>query len=121
MNDGVESTPAVDDYLRAADLLAAPSRREGLSNAVLEAMASGLPVIACRIPGVTDYAIGDEGSGLLTPAGDATALAEALDGLLTDEPRRRRMSAEARRRAEERFDIRRVAARHLAVYRELAT
>jgi len=115
----VDATDRIEDWLRAADLLAAPSRREGLPNAVLEAMACGLPVVAARLPGVTDFAIEDGASGRLVPPGDAAALAVALDELLRDEGQRRRFGAAARHRAEERFDLRVVARAYDALYREL--
>ena len=64
-------------YLTAADVFVMPSRQEGFSNAVLEAMASGLPVIATDVGGNAEAVMHGEG-GLIVPAGDSTALAKAI-------------------------------------------
>jgi glycosyltransferase involved in cell wall biosynthesis len=117
----IEHTPDVDAYLRAADVFAAPSRREGLSNALLEAMASGLAVVASRLEGVTAGPLLDGTSGLLVPPDDVAALAYRLEAVLTDPALRRRLGVAARARAEEAFGIDGVAARYLDLYRELAS
>jgi glycosyltransferase involved in cell wall biosynthesis len=116
----IESTDHIEDWLRAADVLAAPSRREALSNAVLEAMACGLPVIASLLPGVTDFAIENGVSGRLVPPGNAEALSAALMEVVNDPDRRRRLGAHARSRAEAGFDLASVARQYLTLYRELA-
>ena len=85
----------------AADLLVHPSRREGAPNAILEAMAAGLPVVATAIPSAREL-LGED-AGCLVPPEDAPALATALAELLADAPRRARLGEAARRRAEERF------------------
>ena len=53
----VEHTSSIEQYYRAADIFVLPSKREGLPNALLEAMACGLPSIVSRLPGVTDSVI----------------------------------------------------------------
>lgn len=93
--------------LRAADLLVMPSSREGLSLAVLEAMAHGVPPVVSDGPGNPD-AVGD--AGVVFPAGDAGALEEALARLAADAGERRRLGATARSRAEEQFSLERFLA-----------
>jgi glycosyltransferase involved in cell wall biosynthesis len=73
----------VEDYFRAADVFALPSRREGLPVALLEAMACELPCVASRLPGSTDTIIDDGANGLLVPPGDVAAFAAAVDRILS--------------------------------------
>jgi glycosyltransferase involved in cell wall biosynthesis len=89
-------------YLSAADVAAKPSRTEGFSVAIIEAMACGLPVVATDASGVAD-ALGHPPAGLVVPREDAAALAKAFVRLLDDEPLRRTLGERARRRAEEAF------------------
>ena len=84
------------DYYRAADVFVLPSRREGLPVALLEAMASGLPCVASRLPGSTDVMIADGENGLLVPVGDTDAFARAIAGLLRDRARAAMLGAAAR-------------------------
>ncbi len=82
---GVVRVGAVTDvrpWLAAADLVVLPSRWEGLSLASLEALATGRPVVASRVPGLSD-AVG-EGTGALVPPEDEAALACAVVARLTD-------------------------------------
>jgi phosphatidylinositol alpha 1,6-mannosyltransferase len=83
---------------RSADLLAHASEVEAQGISLLEAMAAGLPVVAAAAGAVSET-VAHEESGLLVPVGDAAAMAVAIDRVLTDEPLRRRLGAEARRRA----------------------
>lgn len=115
----VEATDHIEEYLRAADVFAAPSRREGLSNALLEALASGLAVVAARIEGVTTEAILDGETGFLVPPDDPASLAARLGALVADEALRGKLGAAARRRAESRYGIEAVAAQYLRLYRDL--
>jgi glycosyltransferase involved in cell wall biosynthesis len=69
--------------LKTADLFVFPSRTEGLPNALLEAMAAGLPIVATGVPGCRDL-IRDEETGLLVPYGDTRPLAAAMKKLLAD-------------------------------------
>jgi glycosyltransferase involved in cell wall biosynthesis len=71
----------VPEYLRAADLFVLPSLQEGLPNALLEAMASGAPVVATRIGGVTDVVEPDRTAILVEP-GDPGKLAKGLGEML---------------------------------------
>lgn len=81
----------------AADLFVLPSRYEGYGIVYAEALAHGLPVIACHVGPIPDLVC--EEAALLVPPGDTEALSEALDLLLRDPTLRARMSTAARRRA----------------------
>jgi len=83
-------------------LLAVPSRKESFGMAALEAMAYGLPVVGTEVGGLPEV-IEDKVTGLLVPAGDADALAEALIRLLEDPGLCRRFGEAGRARAEARF------------------
>jgi len=79
-----------------------PSRAEGMSNALLEYMAAGRPIVATAVGGNTELV--EHGvHALLVPPDDPGALARAIDRLLADRPLACRMGAAARRRARERF------------------
>ncbi len=100
--DSITVTGPVDDAAltraySAADLFVLPSRYEGYGLVYAEALAYGLPVIACEVGPVPDL-LGD-GAALLVPPGDVSALDGALTLLLEDPSRRARMSAAACRRA----------------------
>ena len=107
----------VSGLLAEADLYVLASRCEGFGLALVEAMASGLPVVATRTQGPGE--IVEEGSGLLVPPGDAGALAAALERLIADPALARALGAAAARRAAA-FDIRRLRDGYHALYRELA-
>jgi len=87
------------DAYAAADLFVLPSRYEGYGVVYAEALAHGLPVIACDVGPVPEL-VGEE-AALLVPPGDVEELSGALDLLLRDAALRDRMSAAARRRAGE--------------------
>lgn len=105
--------------LETADAFLLPSRYEGMSNAALEAMEAGLPVL-CTACGGIDLAV-REGAGWVCAAGDAASLAEALEKMLsaTDEEWLARGRA-ARSIVEQRFRIEEVAAHNLERLRALA-
>lgn len=77
------STEEVANWMTAADVITLPSYREGCPNVVIEALASGRPVVATRVGGIPELM--DDTSGRLVPAKDADALASALDQVL-DQP-----------------------------------
>jgi glycosyltransferase involved in cell wall biosynthesis len=99
---GVQADPST--WLRAMDVFVFPSRREGSPNAVLEAMATGLPIVATAIGGVIDL-LEEDGAGVLVQPDDADALAGALIRVLGDPLLRQDLSQRARRRAVERFSL----------------
>jgi len=89
--------------------------REGLSNVVLEAMASGVPVVATRVSSIEE-AVEDQVSGLLVPQKNPAALAAAVGRLLDDPGLAERMAQIARRVVEERFDRRSCAHSFAALF-----
>jgi glycosyltransferase involved in cell wall biosynthesis len=99
-----EDIPAL---LAAADLFVLPSHQESFSNALLEAMAHGLPVIATAVGGNTEI-VEDGVSGILVPPRDPAALGEAMIRLLRDPASARRMGQEARARVAKRFCLQRM-------------
>jgi glycosyltransferase involved in cell wall biosynthesis len=101
LGDAVRFLGERDDVpalLQAADLLLQPSQREGLSNAVLEAMAAARPVIASAVGGLPDLLREGE-CGRLTPPGDADALAREWSRVAGDPVERRELGRRARERA----------------------
>lgn len=113
----IEEQRLVDLY-GAADVLAFPSIREGWGLAVLEAQASGLPVVASDIDVLREYLVDGE-NALLVPADDASALGRAIVRVLSDERLARTLRAGGFVTAR-RFDWGSSAQRHLEIYRELA-
>jgi glycosyltransferase involved in cell wall biosynthesis len=114
-------TGYVDDaapYYRAMDLLILPSWREGFPNAVLEAAASGVPVVATACTGSRD-AVVPETTGMLVPPGDADAIANAALRILGDDELRGEMAVAARKWAVNYFDQGRVLGMTVRFYRRL--
>jgi glycosyltransferase involved in cell wall biosynthesis len=105
-------------WLRRMDVFVLPSRLEGSPNAVLEAMATGLPIVATRIGGIVDL-LEDGRTGLLVPPGDAEALALALGRFLCDATFRAGLGSRARTRAVREFSLPGSIARLIDVYRDL--
>jgi glycosyltransferase involved in cell wall biosynthesis len=91
---------------------------EGLGVVLLEAMNYGVPVIASRIGGIVDI-VTDNETGVLVPAGDAIALAGALEKLFADPARARRLGEAGRRRLAEHFSWDAILERYEAVYRSV--
>jgi glycosyltransferase involved in cell wall biosynthesis len=105
-------------YYHLMDVMVLPSWREGFPNAVLEAAASGVPVVATTCTGSCD-AVVPEVTGILVPPGYTAAIAEALLRLICDDQLRRRMGEAARRWAVEHFDQRRVLETMVGYYLRL--
>jgi starch synthase len=106
IDEFVHDRATIRRYLSAADLYVLPSRHEGFPVAPIEALASGLPVVAAAAPGVPDILAGGEVSGgLVVPCEDAPALAAALGRVLDDETWCRELGERARKRAELSFSL----------------
>ncbi len=115
----VELLGHVDDVLpllQGADLAVLPSYREGTPRSLLEAGACGLPLVATDVPGCREVVI-DGDNGLLVPAKDSGALADAILTLIDDPARRAHMGARSRALVCERFSEESVIRRTLEVYR----
>jgi len=107
-----------DKWLAWADCFVLPSRREGLSNALLEAMAAGLLCIANDIP--PNREVLDEGTaGVLVPVAACDALLEAMREAVENETMARRFAVNARDRAKQCYSIGAVAEQYLSLYRNL--
>jgi glycosyltransferase involved in cell wall biosynthesis len=95
-----------------------PSRGEGLSNALLEAMAMGLPVVATRVSGTPDV-VTNEKDGLLIPPESSEALADAMKRIILDPALRQQLGQNARRRVEDEFSMEHVARQYSDLYSRL--
>ena len=105
----------VPEILRALDLFVLPSLGEGTSNTILEAMASGLPILATRVGGNPELV--DEGhTGMLVPAAEPVLLAEAIRTYLVDNRKLIRHGQAGRKKIEAQFSIETMVNRYLAVY-----
>jgi sugar transferase (PEP-CTERM/EpsH1 system associated) len=112
----------VPEVMRGLDCFVLPSLAEGISNTILEAMASGLPIIATAVGGNADLvANGNSGnsSGEIIPAADPEALAEAIVRLAADPEAARAMGREGRRLAEEKFSMQAMVAAYQGTYDKL--
>jgi glycosyltransferase involved in cell wall biosynthesis len=107
----------VPAILPGLDALVFSSVREGLSMAMLEAMAAGVPVVATAVGGTPEL-ITHRVTGLLVPPGRPEDLADAVVGLLREGPAVEALRAAARRRVEERFSLPRMVEAHEALYAE---
>ena len=96
------ATRAPEAAFREMDVFVLPSHSEASSNSLLEAMASGLPVVATRVGG-NPYVVEHGTNGLLVPPRDPAALAEAILDLVGDRAKRRRFGEENQRIARQRF------------------
>jgi sugar transferase (PEP-CTERM/EpsH1 system associated) len=109
----------VQTVLAAADVFVLASDSEGLSNTILEAMASRLPIVATHVGGADELVLDGE-TGLLVPPASASALAEALNLLLSDPETGRAMGAAGRRRVEAEFGLDGMVHRYERFYAEAA-
>jgi len=108
----------VPSVLAAADVFVLPSLSEGLPLALLEAMFAACPIIASDVGDVA-VALGHGDAGMLVDAGNASALARALDLLLSDPGRARQLGERAIRRATAEYDVCHMVHRYRAVYDDL--
>lgn len=118
---GVKFTGQVNDalsYLQAADLFVLPSATEGLSNSLLEAMSTGLPVVATSVGGTPDVVTHGE-NGYLIPPDDLPALQTGLSVLLADPTLAARLGIQGRRRIEKDFSLESIADRLSGLYHRL--
>lgn len=105
-------------YLAEADIFVLPSRSEGFSNAIVEAMAASLPVVATDVGG-NNEAVRDGISGLLVPSEDPSALSAAIMQLLSDPAKATRMGAAGREIVESRFTTEAMMSQIAGVYEAL--
>jgi L-malate glycosyltransferase len=112
------STATPEAVLRDLDIFVLPSLSEASSNGLIEAMATGLPVVATSVggnPGLVE----DEVTGLLVPPGDSPALAKAISRLIEDRALAARLGEQARARAQGTFGMDRMVARTETLYERI--
>jgi glycosyltransferase involved in cell wall biosynthesis len=110
----------VPQLLPHCDCLWLGSSYEGQSNAIMEAMNTGLPVVATDIPGNRDLVLPDE-TGFLIDVGDRAAFARETQRILSDAELARRLGDAGRRRMREQFSVEQMVSRHAALYEQLAS
>lgn len=108
----------IAELMRAMDIFVQPSLAEGISNTILEAMASGLPVIATNVGGNSEL-VDDQVTGILIPPADSPALARALEYYVDNPDRRKMNGSAARKRAVARFSIGAMIGQYQRIYDEL--
>jgi sugar transferase (PEP-CTERM/EpsH1 system associated) len=108
----------IADIMQALDVFVLPSKNEGISNTILEALASGLPVIATTVGGNVEL-VADGINGTLVPPGDVSGLAQALLGYVGGPEASSRVAEQgrhARQQAEQRYSIPAMAEAYAGVY-----
>ncbi|MBN1671843.1 MAG: glycosyltransferase family 4 protein [Kiritimatiellae bacterium] len=111
--------PSTVPVLQASDVLVCPSVwAEGFGYVNIEAMATGLPVVAAGVGGIVDI-VEDGVTGFLVPPADTGAITAALRRLLADEPLRKRMGAAGRKRVETHFNLETTLDTTLALYADI--
>ena len=108
----------VATWYRAADLQVISSNNEGLSNTMIEALASGLPVISTRVSG-SSVLVESPAAGLVVDVGNVGELAGAMEALLKDESKRMRFGENARLTFETRFSLGTLTKRMILLYQDL--
>jgi glycosyltransferase involved in cell wall biosynthesis len=112
--------PDVPEILAASSLLVLPSAWEGMPNVVLEAMASGLPLVATDVEGVEEL-LGPRTAEQTVRYGDSQPLADRIVALMNDQQARARLGAENRRRAEKEFGFERMVSAYQDLWESLLT
>ena len=106
------------DYVLASDVFILPSRTEGMSNALVEALACGAAIVATDIPGNTELCL-DRENALLVPVGDVVATAAAIEEILTSSKLAEQLGKAARRTAEKRLSVDRMVSAYVATYQAM--
>lgn len=109
----------IPEVMRAMDVFVLPSQAEGISNTILEAMASGLPVVATRVGGNDELVVPDM-TGKLVPPFNAMALGEAIAFYASSPERRRKHGLAGRERVEAGFSLQGMIDKYSYVYTKLA-
>ena len=112
----VERTHETEKYYQAADIFVMPSLREGLPNAMLEAMSCELPVIVSELEGVTDWVVEDGVNGLLISPGSEVELSDAIIRLLSNSNFSIELGKIAGKTIVERFSIEKIAKQYKKLY-----
>jgi glycosyltransferase involved in cell wall biosynthesis len=118
--EGWISPERVCARMSEASVIVLPSHQEGLPVVAIEAAWSGRPVVAANVSGMAEV-VEHGRTGLLVPAGDRDALARAIDEIVSDPGRARRMGSEARRLATERFSLENMLNAYESLYERLVS
>lgn len=108
----------IADMLRSMDIFVLPSLAEGISNTILEAMASGLPVVATDVGGSREL-LSDGETGQLIPPADPVAMADAIENYLNEPAMRLNHGRAGRKRIEQHFSLDGMVQRYLDLYDEV--
>ncbi len=116
--EGFADREKLKKYLQNASLLALPSLEDNCPMVVLEAMASGIPVVAAKVGGLPELI--EEGStGFFCDPLNHRSMCQAIENALGDPATMQKLAAQAKRRALERFHPRVIAERHIEIYNEV--
>jgi len=108
----------IPQLMRCFDVFVLPSKSEGISNTILEAMATGLPVVATRVGGNPELV--EEGiTGELVPSEDPEALADVLQSYVDNKTKQQKQGRAGRMRVEQQFSIESMVNEYLTVYSDL--
>jgi glycosyltransferase involved in cell wall biosynthesis len=107
--------PEVPQWMRAAELLLLPSRWEGMPNVLIEAMGSGLPVVATSVEGVEEV-LGPLATGQMVPFGDDAAFIDSVCKIVVDSTQRAKLGAENRTRIRAEFSLRAMISKYEELY-----
>ena len=116
---GFRPQAEIQEWMQRAQVFVLPSLEEGQGVVLLEALASGTPVVASAVDGIREVVTPE--CGILVPAANSAALAEALCRLLRDDARWQQMSSRARRHMIESYDWDRIAQRYITLYESVLT
>jgi glycosyltransferase involved in cell wall biosynthesis len=115
---GIISQKEVGYYMKVSSLLVFPSWAEGLPNVVMEAMASGLPVIASDVGGIPEVLV-DQVTGFSVPARNVEKLAETVIKMMEDKKSRERCIRNAEKLVSESFDVKKNVFKLLEILKDI--
>lgn len=110
--------PDTSIWYQAADFYVLSSLHEGMSNSLLEAMASALPIVSTDVSG-SEIVLTKPGAGIVVPAGDGEEMKQALEQIIVDPTMRARCGAAGRDRMIMGYSLRQICEQHLEIYREV--
>lgn len=116
---GRQAPAVIPSLLKEADIFVLPSAWEGMPGSIMEAMATGLPIVGSDVPGIRELVTNGE-TGFLVPLGDVPALAGALEVLLKDRPLCQKMGQAGQRRIRSEFSLDAMVRRYEEAYLALA-
>lgn len=109
----------VDEYMKISDIFVFLSRREGFGTVVVEAMSTGLPVIALNIPGITEYIIQNKKDGIIIQEENPNKIVLAIEELLKNRDLYKYISKNARKTVENRFSTEIIDQQYQRIYEEI--